>query len=144
VLLVPELSVVVALVVVVLVVLSVAVVPAAFVPLAEARPLPRSDMSDCRLANRLDIRLPGPVSPSGRAVGGAAGGPLGEPTPTDPALGHAPLVPSPETPPNDNNWDIRPLESEVNAPPVIPVPDAPLADESAENAVAGVAADPLP
>jgi hypothetical protein len=136
-------------VVVALVVLSVVVVPAASVLLLleEARLLPRLEISDCRLANRLDIRLPGPVSPSGRAVGGTAGGPLGKPTPTDPVLGQAPLAPSPDTLPNDSNCDIRPLDSVGKAPPVIAPPDVPLAEElaeePAENGVAVVAAEPL-
>jgi hypothetical protein len=74
------------------------------------------EISDCRLANRLDIRLPGLVSPSGIPICGTAGGPLGEPTPADPALGQAPLAPPPDTLPNASNCDNRPLESVGKAP----------------------------
>jgi len=127
----------------VVVVLLAAVVPAAAVLLAGARLPPMLEISDCRLANRLDIRLPGPVSPSGIPVGGTAGGPLGKPTRADPALAEAPLASPPDTLPNDNNCDNRPLESAGEAPPVIALPDVPAAEEPAENGVAVLAADPL-
>jgi len=127
----------------VVVVLLVAVVPAASVLLAEVRLPPMLEISDCRLANRLDIRLPGLVSPSGIPAGGAAGGPLGEPTPADPAPAQAPLAPPPDTLPNASNCDNRSLESVGKAPPVIALPDVPAAEEPAENGVAVLAADPL-
>jgi hypothetical protein len=87
--------------------------------------------------------LPGPVSPAGRAVDGTAGGPLGKPTPADPALAEAPLAPSPDMLPNDSNCDNRPLDSVGKAPPAIAPPNVPVAEEPAENGVAVVAADPL-
>jgi hypothetical protein len=129
--------------------LLVPVLPAAVVlPLAvevlvvpaEARLLPMSETMDCKLAKRLDIKLLGLMTLSVGEVGVPGADPLGDPTPTDPA--------PPDTLPNDSNWAIRPLESEVSAPPGTALPDdapvdAPVVDGSAENAVAGVPADPL-
>ena len=123
--------------------LPVVFAPAAAVLLAGARLPPMSEIIDCRLAKRSDIRLPGPVSPAGRAVDGTAGGPLGKPTPADPALAEAPLAPSPDMLPNDSNCDNRPLDSVGKAPPAIALPNVPVAEEPAENGVAVVAADPL-
>ena len=123
--------------------LPVVFAPAAAVLLAGARLPPMSEIIDCRLAKRLDIRLPGPVSPAGRAVDGTAGGPLGKLTPADPAPAEAPLAPSPDMLPNDSNCDNRPLDSVGKAPPAIVLPNVPVAEEPAENGVAVVAADPL-
>ena len=50
---------------------------------------------------------------------------------------------SPNMPPNDRNWDMRPLDSVGSVLPVSALPDAPAAAESAENVVAVVSVDPL-
>jgi hypothetical protein len=148
-LLVPELAVAAVLLVTVVLaasVLLVTVVLAASALPVSARPPPSSEISDPRSVNKLDSRLPAPAAPSVEPGGGKVSGPPGAPTPSDPAPAEVPLVPSallPKTPPNDRNWDIRPVDSVGNVLPVTALPDAPSADDPAEAVVAVVAADPL-
>jgi hypothetical protein len=127
-------------------VLPVAIVVDAAVLLVEAPPPSRPETRDCRPSIRLDMPPPKPPSPSVAPGGEKEGSPLGEPTPTEPVPWEVPLVASalsPNMPPNDRNWDMRPLDSVGSVLPVSALPDAPAAAESAENVVAVLSVDPL-